>query len=184
MNQIITGYTADLTAFANNAFGIHPNVAAQIEAVIAREMNKPHTAVEDEAKKVRKRLSNAEIENRQMKVIALVAAGKDREEMASTLGVSYHTVRNDVTSLIKAGRIPRLANVGNLQKKRMAATKARRAEVARMHRAGKTTQEIATRFEISISTAWKDINILIKAGTIKAKPPRWTCNAKPEGAGL
>jgi DNA-binding NarL/FixJ family response regulator len=94
----------------------------------------------------------------------LIDEGLTRQNVATQMGISYHSVRNDFAALLKAGLVTK--DQGLSAPLRSAKAKARRPKVAKLHRAGMSNANIGREVGASATTVSKDIIFLLKSGVL------------------
>jgi DNA-binding NarL/FixJ family response regulator len=150
------------------AFRLNRTYATSIEGDIAKAMLaalwEAHDDNEPKEKPQRQHTSAEAIVKRQAEVRRLISLGRTRQQVATHMGISYHSVRNDFNALLKAGLVTK--DQGKSTLIRQATAKKRRPKVAKLHTAGWSNAEIAKMIGASATTVSKDIIFLVKSGAM------------------
>jgi DNA-binding NarL/FixJ family response regulator len=150
----------------SHAFALNRTYATSIEGDIAKAMLAALAGADDEPreKPQRQHTSAEAIAKRQAEVLVLINEGLTRQQVATHMGISYYSVRNDFAALLKAGLVTR--DMGLSAPLRSAKAKARRPKVAKLHKLGMSNANIGREVGASATTVSKDIILLIKSGVL------------------
>jgi DNA-binding NarL/FixJ family response regulator len=152
----------------SKAFALNSTYATSIEGDIAKAMLaalwEAHDDGEPKEKPQRQHTSAEAIVKRQAEVRRLIGEGITRQQVATHMGISYHSVRNDFAALLKAGLVTK--DQGLSAPIRSAKAKKRRPKVAKLHMAGMSNADIGRKVGASATTVSKDIILLIKFGVL------------------
>jgi DNA-binding NarL/FixJ family response regulator len=155
----------------SKAFALNPAYATSIEGDIAKAMLaalwEAHDDDEPRERPQRQHTSAEAIVERQAEVRRLIDEGLTRQNVATHMGISYHSVRNDFAALLKAGLVTK--DQGLSAPLRSAKAKARRPKVAKLHRLGMSNANIGREVGASATTISKDIILLLKSGVLEKR---------------
>ena len=151
------------------AHGLSPSFATLLEPHVAKAMLAALAEVDDDPqeKPQRQHTSADAIVKRQAEVLRLINEGITRQQVATHMGISYHSVRNDFAALLKAGLVTK--DQGLSAPIRSAKAKKRRPKVAKLHRAGMSNANIGREVGASATTISKDIILLLKSGVLEKR---------------
>ena len=153
----------------SKAFALNRTYATSIEGDIAKAMLAALAEVDDkpQEKPQRQHTSADAIVKRQAEVLRLIGEGITRQQVATHMGISYHSVRNDFAALLKAGLVTK--DQGLSAPIRSAKAQKRRPKVAKLHKLGMSNANIGREVGASATTISKDIILLLKSGVLEKR---------------